>query len=273
MPKIDIDGKNVYYEIQGEGEPIVILNGIMMSTASWQPFMEVFTKYNQLILIDFYDQGKSDKLTEPYTQDIHVEMLKQFFDKLGYQKVNMVGVSYGGEVALKFAIKYQEKLRSLILSNTTAYTNNMLKLIGESWINSSEKYSGKYLFQDLWGYLYADTLYEEKLDWIINRQEVFEQVLNKEWFDSFIRLTRSAESLDVRAQLRTIKVPTLLLGADQDCLTPIRYQEELLNNIEGSQMMIIKGGAHVAIYEKPQLFASAVLGFVQTVDFPINCLV
>jgi len=273
MSYLNIDGKNVYYEIHGEGQPLIILNGIMMSTLSWQPFVSVFTKLNLLNFIDFYDQCKSDKFTEPYTQDVHVEMLKQLFDKLGYEKVDMVGVSYGGEVALKFAIKYQEKLRSLIISNSTAYTNNILKLIGDSWVYASEKYSGKVLFQDLWGYLYADTLYEENLAWVQKRQEVFEQVLTKDWFDSFIRLVRSAESLDVRAELHTIKVPTLLLGADQDCLTPVRYQEELLRSIPGSQMMVMKGGAHVAIYEKPQLFASAVLGFVQTVDYPINCLV
>ncbi|MDO4778059.1 MAG: hypothetical protein Q4A42_00715 [Tissierellia bacterium] len=57
-------GNNIYYEVHGEGEPIILLNGIMMSTLSWQEFIEPLTKNNRLILLDFFNQGQSDKLSD-----------------------------------------------------------------------------------------------------------------------------------------------------------------------------------------------------------------
>ncbi|HZJ99420.1 MAG TPA: alpha/beta hydrolase, partial [Tissierellaceae bacterium] len=66
MPKISIKGKDMYYEVYGQGEPLVILNGIMMSTGSWTSFIDVFSNKNKLVLVDFVDQGQSDKMKELY---------------------------------------------------------------------------------------------------------------------------------------------------------------------------------------------------------------
>lgn len=82
MPKVNIQGKNIYYETYGEGEPIIILNGIMMSTASWLPFKDAISSDYKLVVFDMVDQGQSDKMTEPYTQDLHVEMLKELIEKI-----------------------------------------------------------------------------------------------------------------------------------------------------------------------------------------------
>ena len=127
MPKVLIKGKNMYYEIYGEGEPLVILNGIMMSTGSWSSFVDVLSNRNKLVLVDFIDQGQSDKVEDQYSQDLHVEMLHDLFDQLNLGKLHLLGVSYGGEVAQRFALKYQEQLLSLVLANTTSYTNHILK--------------------------------------------------------------------------------------------------------------------------------------------------
>ena len=70
------DSKNIYYEIHGEGEPLVMVNGIMMSCDSWLPFKEVLSSRYKLVIFDMVDQGRSDKMTDdaPYTQDYHVEI-------------------------------------------------------------------------------------------------------------------------------------------------------------------------------------------------------
>ncbi|MFR3346702.1 MAG: alpha/beta fold hydrolase [Christensenellales bacterium] len=62
MSEFLFKGKKVYYELHGEGEPILVLNGIMMSTESWNAFKPSFSKDNLLILVDFFDQGRSDRL-------------------------------------------------------------------------------------------------------------------------------------------------------------------------------------------------------------------
>jgi len=68
MAFLNLHAKKVYYEAHGEAtEVLVILNGIMMSTASWQPFLGMLTKHVKVVLIDFFDQGKTDYLEGYYS--------------------------------------------------------------------------------------------------------------------------------------------------------------------------------------------------------------
>ena len=85
--------KSVHYEVYGQGKPIVILNGIMMSTKSWSAFIESFSHTNQLILVDFLDQGQSEKLVGmSYDHEIQVNLVKALLDELKLQKVSVVGL-------------------------------------------------------------------------------------------------------------------------------------------------------------------------------------
>ena len=110
MAEFVFEGKKVYYEIHGEkGEPIVVLNGIMMSTLSWKPFIKDFSKNNVLILVDFLDQGRSDRMTESYDHSIQVRLVDALVDVLPYDKVNVMGISYGGEIAIQYALAHPDR--------------------------------------------------------------------------------------------------------------------------------------------------------------------
>ena len=107
MAVFDFNGKEIYYETYGEGRPLIVLNGIMMSCASWAEFVEPFSASNQLILVDFLDQGKSAKMEgQTYTQAIQVEVVAALLEHLSLERVSVLGISYGGEVALQFVLKY-----------------------------------------------------------------------------------------------------------------------------------------------------------------------
>lgn len=272
MPKVSIKGRNIYYEIHGEGEPLVILNGIMMSTSSWTSFIDVFSKNNKLVLVDFVDQGQSDKEEELYTQDLHVEILNELFHSLKLDKVHLLGISYGGEVAQRYALKYEDKLLSLILANTTSYTNHLLKDIGEGWIKAAETYDGSTFFKATMPYIYSEEFYEENINWLKEREKAFSISLTPEWYEGFIRLVRSAEDLEITEEISKINVPTLIIAAEYDLTTPLRYQEEIQRKIKDSKLIVIKGSGHATMYEKPYEFATAVLGFIQIFNKKINIL-
>ncbi len=272
MPKVLIQGKNMYYETYGEGEPLVILNGIMMSTGSWALFVDVFSSKNKLVLVDFIDQGQSDKAEEQYTQDMHVEMLRELFSVLNLDKVHLMGISYGGEVAQRFALKYQDMLLSLILANTTSYTNHILKDIGDGWIYAAKTYDGSTFFKVTMPYVYSPEFYEANITWLKEREKAFSVSLKPEWYEGFIRLVRSAEDLNITEEISKIKVPTLIIGAEYDITTPLRCQEEIQKRIPDSKLIVIKGSGHATMYEKPYEFISAVLGFVECCSKEINIL-
>lgn len=262
MPFVDVNGKKMYYETFGDGEPLVFLNGIMMSAASWHPFIDTFSPKCKMVLVDLLDQGQSDKADGPYTQDMHVEMLKVLFERLGYEKVHLLGISYGGEVAIKFALKYQHMLYSLLLADTTAYTNELLHDVEEIWDYSASLNDGRIFFKATMPYIYSAEFYEENIEWLKDREKKFCQILTPEWYAGFRRAIRSASNLNVLDELHKITVPTLIISAEYDATTPVRYQEEIHKRIKGSKYVLIKGSGHASMYEKPYEFASIILGYL-----------
>lgn len=266
MPYMEFKGKKVYYETFGQGKPIVFLNGIMMSTLSWQVFKEAFSANNQLILLDFLDQGRSDKMTEPYTQDIQVEVLKALLNELKLSKVNLVGISYGGEVATEFAVKHEEYVDKMILFNTTAKTSSWLRDIGVAW-NRSVGDPLDYYCTTI-PVIYSPKFYNDEAEWMNNRKALLtEKVFNqKPFMDSMIRLTESADHHDVTGELPKIKIPTLIVSCENDYITPMAEQKQLHELISNSELVVLPNTGHASMYERPVLFTSLVLGFVNMVQ-------
>lgn len=272
MAYAEVMGKKVYYEVHGEGEPLIILNGIMMSTLSWASFIKTFSKNYQLILMDFIDQGQSEKVEEEYSQEYQVDILEGLIDHLELDKVHLVGVSYGGEIAQRFALRSQEKISSLILANTTSYTNKILQDIGKGWIYSAKTYDGRILFNVMMPYVYSMEFYEENYQWLKDREEVFAKYLPKEWYEGFIRLTKSAEDLNITDRLKEINIPTLIIGAEFDITTPLRLQKKIQKRIPNSKLVVIEGSGHASMYEKPYEFAALILGFLESYKDEIKIL-
>jgi 3-oxoadipate enol-lactonase len=263
MAYLNFKGKKVYYETHGEGKPIVLLNGIMMSTMSWLIFKDALCANNQLILVDFLDQGRSDKMEDTsYTQDIQVEVLKALFDELKLTKINLVGISYGGEVALQFSVKYEEYIDKMVLFNTTAKTTPWLKDIGVAW-NRSVGDPLDYYCTTI-PVIYSPRFYNEKNDWMNNRKALLtEKVFNqKPFMDSMVRLTESADNHDVTEKLPNIKAPTLIVSCEHDYITPMPEQKMLNELISSSELVVLPNTGHGSMYERPVLFVSLVLGFV-----------
>lgn len=270
MPYEVIDNKRMYYEIHGDGDAIVFLNGIMMSTASWTPFINLLSGEYKVVLVDLLDQGRSDKADGFYTQGMHVDMLDKLLKKLNINKFNLLGISYGGEVAMLYALKYQDKLNSLILSNTTAYTNRIMKHIGDAWEFAASLCDTTNFMKVTLPYIYSQKFYEENFDWINERIKLFETAFTKEWYNGFRRAVKSAEDLNILERLEEIKVPTLIISSELDVITPVSYQKEIKNRIKNSRWVEIKGAGHASMYENPNEFSLIVIGFLKTIGFDVT---
>lgn len=263
MSYFDFKEKKIYYETYGHGKPIVLLNGIMMSTLSWQMFKDVLSANNQLILVDFLDQGKSDKMEDTsYTQDVQVEALKALLHELNLKKINLVGISYGGAVALEFSVKYEEYVESMVLFNATAKTTSWLKDIGVAWNRSAGDPLDYYCTTI--PVIYSPNFYNQKSEWMNSRKKLLvEKVFNqKPFMDSMIRLTESANNHDVIRELPKIKIPTLIVSSENDYITPMAEQKRLHELISTSELIVLPSTGHASMYEKPVLFVTLVLGFI-----------
>ncbi|HOO32212.1 MAG TPA: alpha/beta hydrolase [Thermotogota bacterium] len=258
------DGGEIYYEIRGKKGPwVCFLNGIMMSCASWASFNEEMSKDYRFLLIDFRDQGKSSKLEgRQYDWKLHVDDLVELFDFLSIDKINMLGVSYGGQVALEFTRYHQDRLNSLMLMNVIPKVTNYLQSISDSWELAASLNSGKDFFTVAIPPIYSDVFYQNNIEWLKRRQELFESMLTKEWFEGFTRLSKSAKYFDCSDLIEDIKVPTLVLSAQKDIITPAERMKEMAERIENSIYLDIPNSGHAAFLEKQREFLIAVKGFL-----------
>jgi pimeloyl-ACP methyl ester carboxylesterase len=264
---------DIFYEIDGDNQkyPLLILNGIMMSTASWTPFINTLSEHFQVIRLDFFDQGQSAKLDHFYTQQIQIDLIKAFLEHLKIDKINIAGISYGGEVALLFACHYPSYVKRLMLFNSSAYTNPWLKDIGDGWIKAGLTRDGDLYYKTTIPVIYSAKYYEEKIEWMKNREKILYPVFSNPIFlDAMERLTRSAESFDVRDKLKDLDLPVLIVTADQDNLTPKKDQEYLHKNIKNSNWVIIPEVGHASMYENPSLFTTLITGFFLIKDINYN---
>lgn len=262
MAIFNYNGKDIYYEISGEGKPILLLNGIMMSTASWTYFKDPLMMNNKLILLDFLDQGQSAKLEGEYTQEVQVDLIYALLQELNIEKISIVGISYGGEVALQYALKHGNTIDRLVLFNTTAKTNPWLRDIGRSWILSGDNPLNYYLTTI--PIIYSPKFYNENIKWMENRKELLTKNVfnNKDFMRSMDRLTFSAENYDIIDRLGEIENYTLIVGAEHDYITPLAEQKLLNKKIKNSELIIMPDTGHGSMYERPLLFTSLILGFV-----------
>lgn len=262
MATFSYQGRELYFEEYGTGEPLLLLNGIFMSCASWADFVPAFSQRNRFILLDLLDQGKSSKMDREYTQVLQMQAAAALLDHLGLDTVSIVGISYGGEVALQFATVYPARVNKLVLSNTAAYTSHWLRDIGHAWEYAFKSYDGHQFFKTCIPIVYSPQFYEENYAWASAREDLFCELFGPDTYDAFGRLTRSAETHDVRSSLHQITAPTLVISSEHDFVTPLYQQRELEQLIPDAGHVMVQGAGHALMYEKPAEFTAIVLGFI-----------
>ena len=187
-----------------------------------------------------------------------------FLRHLGLKKCSIIGISYGGEIAMQFASAYPDKVDKLILSNTAANTSEWLRDIGHSWEYACDSHDGRQFFKTCIPIVYSPQFFVKNYAWASAREALFERVFTPAIYDAFSRLIRSAETYDVRLSLHQITAQTLVISAEHDYVTPLYQQKEIVAAIPHAAHAMILDGGHAVMYEKPAEFISLVLGFVNS---------
>ena len=260
------DGGFIHYEVHGDtGDWLMINNGLMMNTTSWYELKPHFSRNHRLLLFDFRDQlqsSKLDHLEDGYTAALHSEDMLQLLDHLKIDKVNMFGVSYGGQCALDFASKYQDRLDRLMLMSIGPKASRFLVAIGDAWDVASELKDAEKFFALGMPFVYGPDFYETHQQWLKDRKEMFKQYLKDDWFDALIRLSKSAKKFDYTDSIDKIECPTLCVCGDIDQLTSVAEMKQICSTVKQGTMLVIPDAAHGAILERQRAFATAILGYM-----------
>ncbi|MHA2119834.1 MAG: alpha/beta fold hydrolase, partial [Promethearchaeota archaeon] len=119
MPKLKVKDIEMYYEITGEGDPLLLIHGLGSSTRDWEEQVPVFSTKYQVITIDLRGHGKTDKPKGPYSIKMFAEDIAELLNILEIKLVNVLGISLGGGVAFQIAVDFPDLVKSLIIVNST----------------------------------------------------------------------------------------------------------------------------------------------------------
>lgn len=151
--------------------------------------------------------------------------------------------------------------------NATAHTSSWLKAIGDGWNAVAKHRDGEAYYHITIPYIYSPRFYQENLAWMEARKKLLVPLFSDGTFlDAITRLTISAETHDVRDSLSSIEVPTLVVASEHDFLTPPYEQKHLAENMPNAELITFDGCGHASMYEKPKLFTSTIIGFIQAED-------
>jgi pimeloyl-ACP methyl ester carboxylesterase len=157
--KIDKNGQSLYYEVHGEGPPLILIMGIGYDATLWGLHqVPAFSKNNQVIVFDNRDVGRSSQASGPYTIADMADDIVTVLDGLKIDRANVLGISMGGMIAQEFALRHPDRLGKLVMTGTSA-DNAQAKFDPISvwdFVKSHDKEGLKFASQQfLW--LFSDT--------------------------------------------------------------------------------------------------------------------
>jgi len=243
--------KKIFYEFHGEGEVVLLLNGLMMTTKSWMPIKRKLSKY-KVVMVDFIDQGSSTSWDQDYGIDLQVDVVKGLVEALDLKKINIMGISYGGKVAMSFASQYGNVVNSVIAINSIAQVTESFQDILDSWSEAALTFDGGALFECSAPYVYSEDYRNDNVRLMELTKEFYKNITDEQWYRCLFRMAKSLENLDLSEQLGQIEAPTLIVSGEMDALAPLEEQRKVHMQIKHSDHGIIKGCGHGATLEKPK---------------------
>ncbi len=259
MPVSNVNGIDIYYEIHGDGEPVIFGNGVFSNTLGWINQVPVFSKEYQVILYDMRGQGQSEKPEEPYSFDVHADDQKALLEELGISKAHHVGISYGAELGLVFALKYPEMLRSLVVCSAVSYVGTLLLEMAQLWRYACELGDPDLFYHATVPLNFAEPFIRENTA-ILEQAKVRYAALD---YPPLVRLMDAFLKLNITDQLKQIKIPICVISGEKDILKPTHpYSSLIHDSLLNSEMVIVRDSGHAVTFEKPEEFNSIVLGFL-----------
>lgn len=253
--------RTIHYEEHGSGQPLLLLNGVMMSTASWAPFVQAFSRSFRLLLLDLMDQGQSDAFPDGYTMKDQARMVSAFLDHLGLNKVLVLGTSYGGALALQLSVDDPGRVKRLLLAATRAYTDPLFRDMCEGWIHATS--SPQAFYTATMFLFYGATWQAEQAGWMAERRQLLESTAfsRPDFLARMKRLISSIMAFDLRDRLAEISCPTLVLAPTEDLVMMPWEQERIAKGIPGAELLALPRTGHVLFLERPALFVALTMGW------------
>ncbi|RZS94606.1 alpha/beta fold hydrolase [Cecembia calidifontis] len=252
MPLIQVNNTKLYYVKEGNGaETIVFSHGLLWSHKMFESQIDFFKKKYTVMAYDHRGQGQSEVTEGPYDMDMLTQDALELIDQIAGKPVHFVGLSMGGFVGMRLAARYPDKIKSLILLETSANPEPVENLPKYKFLNGIVKWFGVIpkVAKEVMKIMFAQS-------WLENPK-------NKEAYKKWIKelqsnkrsITRSVEAViyrkGVEEEIRNIQCPTMVVVGDEDVATKPEKAKFIQMSIPNAVLHMVPGAGHSSCIEKP----------------------
>jgi pimeloyl-ACP methyl ester carboxylesterase len=256
MNRIRSADAELAYEVIGDGAPVVLLHPFPAHHELWLPAAQALSPRYRLILPDLRGHGDSSVGDGPATMEKHAQDVLRICDHEQVRRAAFAGVSIGGYTMFEFWRRHRERVAALALCNTRPQPETVDSRVARLQAAADVLERGTEPFiESMVPKLFGRTTLATRPDLIDAAKRMMRRMSPEA--TSLVQ-KGMAERPDSVPTLKTIDVPTLILGGDEDVATPLADAELMRQNIPGAELKVIARAGHYAVFEQP-LAAGAVL--------------
>lgn len=264
MPHADVNGQRLYYEIHGDGEPLLCVHGLSVDTLGWTLQLPVWSQRFRTIVFDNRDVGQSTRASAEYeVADMAADTLA-LADALGLDDFHLLGFSMGGAIAQEVALAAPQRIRTLTLCVTFPGGGAWARAQGRQWARRALRMSREEIVDELLLLSLTEATYENADGLAFLRQLLLNNP-NPQDPEAFVRQLLATSRHETRDRLGGLTMPVHVIGAEHDALLPVWKSRELAELIPGARLTVLEGSAHGANIDGAERFNAAVLDFLTAV--------
>ena len=262
MPTTSIGDADLHYEEAGQGPPLMLVPGLGGQGSFWISQVPAFSREFRTVVHDHRGTGRSTHSRITYSVEQMADDVLRLMDRLQIESAHFVGHSTGGAIGQVIALDHPDRLRSLVLSATWAGPDPFFRRLFESRRQTL-------IDSGIEAYLRASVLFQATPWWVSH---------NDEFITDLHRVTAAASAPvevlvsridailrhDRRLRLLEIRVPTLVIVAQDDMITPRFCSDELASRIPGAKLIVLETGGHYAPVINSEPYNTAVAAFLRT---------
>ena len=261
MPFADANGQRLFYEVHGEGDPLVLVPGLAGDHLSWGEQLEAFSARYRTVVFDNRDSGRSTECAEGYEVDDMARDTLALADELGLDGFHLLGVSLGGAVGQEVALAAPDRVRTLTLAMTWGGDGHWGRVRGRLMANAALRTPPEEHVEQLLHSCLSEELFEDPERVAYFRQMVLENP-HPQSVEAFARQAQAVGRHEARDRLGRLSMPVHVIGAERDMMIPIWKSRELAELIPDAQLTVIEGGTHGVNLEQAEEFNRLVLDWL-----------
>ena len=264
MPVVQANGIDIYYEVQGAGEPIVLIPYLAADQACYAFQVAEYAEHFTCVTVDLRGAGRSGQPEGTYSTELFADDIAGFMQAAGVDRAHVSGLSLGAATGMWLAAKYPARVKSLSLHSAWPATDPFLKVVVEGWQVMAQALGSvtDLAIKGIFPWCLTPELYAARPEYIDSLAE-FVRSRPMPPVDAFLRQSQAVLAHDAREVLGSIQAPTLITFGRHDQVTSTRFAGPLTQAIPHGELTVFEDCAHAPIYENVEEFNHRTLDFLQ----------